>query len=185
MLHAVDSICLFSSPSNPWAFSAKQKGLFFNVTITAALWGDITWIRICFDGQCINLMVLFWEVKSFFFLIGGKLLYSVVLVSAIQQCKSAIILHLSPPSWIFFPPPSHSFRSSQSARLGSLCYTETSYQLSVLHMVVYICQCYFEKLNLKVKIPCLVGNFFANTAFRVDCSCRVKALKFRQSRVKL
>ena len=31
-------------------------------------------------------------------LIGGKLLYNVVLVSAIQQCKSAIIIHISPPS---------------------------------------------------------------------------------------
>jgi len=27
-----------------------------------------------------------------YFLIGGKLLYNVVMVSAIQQCKSAIIL---------------------------------------------------------------------------------------------
>ena len=31
------------------------------------------------------------------FLIGGKLLYNVVLVSAIQQCESAICMHISPP----------------------------------------------------------------------------------------
>ena len=37
----------------------------------------------------------------FFFLIGGKLLYSVMLVSPVQQCKSAIIVCVSPPS----PPP--------------------------------------------------------------------------------
>ena len=42
----------------------------------------------------------------FFFLIGGKLLYNVVLVSAIQQCESVIIMYifslpLEPPS-----PPS-------------------------------------------------------------------------------
>ena len=34
---------------------------------------------------------------KFYFLIGRKLLYNVVLVSAIQQCKSAIIIHRSPP----------------------------------------------------------------------------------------
>ena len=40
------------------------------------------------------------------FLIGGKLLYiGVVLVSAIQQHKSAIITHLSPPSWVSLPSP--------------------------------------------------------------------------------
>ena len=42
----------------------------------------------------------------FFFLIGGKFLYTVVLVSAIQQCKSAIIIHISPPSGALSPPPS-------------------------------------------------------------------------------
>ena len=35
-------------------------------------------------------------------------------------------------------PQSHTSRSSQSARLGSLCYMVTSHQLSILHMVVYI-----------------------------------------------
>ena len=46
------------------------------------------------------------EARSLFFfsllvcfLIGGKLLYSVVLVSAIQQQTSAVIKHMSPPSW--------------------------------------------------------------------------------------
>ena len=35
-------------------------------------------------------------------------------------------------------PPFHPSRSSQSARLGSLCYTATSRQLSILHLIVYI-----------------------------------------------
>ena len=157
MLYAVDSICPFSSLSNPWAFSAKQEGLFFNVTITAALWGDITWIRICFDGQCLNLVVLFWEVKSFFF----NLFFNwrkIALQYCVGFCHPTMrISH----NYTFItsvlnllPSPSHSSRPSQSARLGFLCYTATSYQLSVLHMAVYICWCYFEKLNLKVKIPC-------------------------------
>ena len=33
-------------------------------------------------------------VFPIYFLIGGKLLYNVVLVSATQQCKSAIIIHI-------------------------------------------------------------------------------------------
>ena len=39
-------------------------------------------------------------------------------------------------------PPSQPSRSSQSAELSSLQYTTAFHQLSVLHMVVYICQCY-------------------------------------------
>ena len=40
---------------------------------------------------------------KFYFLIGRKLLYSVVLVSAVQQCKSAMIIHISLPSWTSLP----------------------------------------------------------------------------------
>jgi len=46
----------------------------------------------------------FFKLKAYlfiYFLIGGKWLYHVVLVSAIQQCKSAIIIDIWPPS----PPP--------------------------------------------------------------------------------
>ena len=43
-------------------------------------------------------IALIYTGKIFFLiysLIGGKLLYKVVLVSAIQQCKPAIIIHIS------------------------------------------------------------------------------------------
>ena len=45
------------------------------------------------------------------------------------------------PSLLNLPPlpSSHHSRLSWSTRLGSLCYIALSYQLSVLHMVVYIC----------------------------------------------
>ena len=39
-----------------------------------------------------------------YFLIGEKLLYNVVRISAIQQCKSAIIIHILPPSSPPIPP---------------------------------------------------------------------------------
>ena len=40
--------------------------------------------------------------KAYFFLIGVKLLYSVMLVSAIQQSNSAIIINILPPSWFVY-----------------------------------------------------------------------------------
>ena len=44
-------------------------------------------------------------------------------------------------------PPSHSSTSPQSVRLDSVCYKATSHQLSILHMIVYIHQCYFLHLS--------------------------------------
>ena len=51
-----------------------------------------------------------------------------VLVSAVQQCESAIRKYICPPSWasLLFSPSSHPSRSTQSARLGSLCYIAAS-----------------------------------------------------------
>ena len=40
-------------------------------------------------------------------------------------------------------PTTYPSMSSQNSRLGSLCHTVTSHQLSILHMVVYVCRCYF------------------------------------------
>ena len=40
-----------------------------------------------------------------YFLIGGKSLYDVVLASATQQCKSAPITCVAPPSWVSLPSP--------------------------------------------------------------------------------
>ena len=33
-----------------------------------------------------------------------QLLYNVLLISAVQQCESAICIHISPPSWTSLPP---------------------------------------------------------------------------------
>ena len=59
-----------------------------------------------------------------------------MLVSTIQHCESVIYI----PSLLSLRrlPPSHRSKSSQSARLGSLCYLATSHWLSISHMVVYI-----------------------------------------------
>ena len=45
------------------------------------------------------------------------------------------------------PSPYATPLDHQNARLGSLCYVASSHQLSILHMVVYICLCYFLHLS--------------------------------------
>ena len=47
--------------------------------------------------------IFVYEVREFtfveiYFLFGGKFIYNVVLISAVQKCKSAIIIHISPPT---------------------------------------------------------------------------------------
>ena len=42
-----------------------------------------------------------------FIFIGVKLLFNVMLVSTVQQCESAICVHLSPPAWSSFPLSHH------------------------------------------------------------------------------
>ena len=68
--------------------------------------------------------------SQMYFLTGGKLLYNVMLVSAVQQRQQAIIIQNAvsrePPS------PHPTLQVSQSARQGSLCSTAASHQLSVL-----------------------------------------------------
>ena len=91
----------------------------------------------------LNLYSIF-SLTKWFLKMGDKLLYNVVLVSAIQQHGSAINIHISPPSWASLPPPTPSVHSrlSQSARLGSLYYiaTSTSY-------LFYTCTQYASKFG--------------------------------------
>ena len=81
--------------------------------------------------------------------------------TAVQWCELAISIHIPPPSWTSLPlcPPCHPCRSSYGTRLSSLCYTATFQLLSILHVVVYIFQCYsfylfhpLERLLLNDKI---------------------------------
>ena len=66
------------------------------------------------------------------FLIGGYLLYYIVLVSAIYQHESAVGIYMSSPSRTSLPPPtpSHPSRLSQSTGLTSLCPTVNFHCLS-------------------------------------------------------
>ena len=82
-----------------------------------------------------SLLTLIDFFRIYLFLIGGQLLYNIVLVSAIHQHESAIGIHTFPHSWNSLPLPtlSHPFRLSQSTGLELI---STSYL--ILHMAVYI-----------------------------------------------
>jgi len=111
-------------------------------------------------SSCVYSFLLFFFFFQFIFN-WGKLLYSIVFVSTIKHesvITVCVCVCVFLPSWASLqlpPSPSCPFRSSQSARLGSLCYIATSHQISVLYMIMYICRCYF--LHLSHSLPPLLG----------------------------
>ena len=64
------------------------------------------------------------------------MLYSVVLVSAVQRSESALYTHISPPSWASLPPLS----VPQSTEQSSLYFIADPHQPCSSHMVGYTCQ---------------------------------------------
>ena len=78
-----------------------------------------------------------------------QLLYTAVSVSAVQQSKSAIHIHISSLVCISFP-----CRSPQSTKLGSLLHAVGSHQLSNLYIVVNICQCHSPNSSYPTPVPC-------------------------------
>ena len=69
--------------------------------------------------------------------------FTVLLVSAAQQCGSTICIHISPPSWASLPRSwHHRAPSCRATELSSLCNTAPSHSLSILRKVVYTRQCY-------------------------------------------
>ena len=73
-----------------------------------------------------------------FILIGGYLLYNMVMVFVIHQYELAIGIHVSLPSWT--PLPLHPIppRCHRAPALGALNYTSNSHWLSVSHLVIYV-----------------------------------------------
>ena len=62
-----------------------------------------------------------------------------------------------PPTLPIPPLLSHSSRWSQSTELISLCNAPASRQLSILHLVMYICQCYsLTSSQLTLPPPCVL-----------------------------
>ena len=93
------------------------------------------------------MVVLQWrQLFKFYFLIGGKRLCNVVLVSASQQHKSAITIHISAPSCSSLLRPSHPSKLSQSSRLGP-CVMQ---QLLTSHLF-YPWQCIYVSAALSIR----------------------------------
>ena len=88
-------------------------------------------------------------LKCYFFFLTSLLEYNCftmvcqfLLYNKVNQLYIYIYPHVSSllclPPTLPIPPP----RWSQSTQLISLCYAAASHQLSILHLVVYICQCH-------------------------------------------
>ena len=105
------------------------------------------------DVLCVTPIPLFFQRVFIYFLInfiGVQLIYNVVLVSVVQQSESVMHTHISTLFQILFP-----CRSLQSIEQSFLCYTVGSYELSILYIVVYVCQSQSPDLSLP---PFPVGN---------------------------
>ena len=95
-------------------------------------------------------MCLSREMFIFFTFLLEYNCFTMLLVSAVQQSESAIRIHISPYA-LPLEPPSH---PSYPIPLGphkvlswSLCYAAAYHEPSILHLVVYICQCYSLALS--------------------------------------
>ena len=91
----------------------------------------------------VNSVFYLYCFSKIYFLIEGKLLYNVVLVSAIHQHVSAVGIYMSLPSWpsLPSPTPSHPSRSSQSPSLSSLSHAAYFHWPSILYTVMCLFPC--------------------------------------------
>ena len=79
--------------------------------------------------------------------------------SAVQQCKSAIIIQMSPSSWASLPFHQTTSLGHHRAPGWAPCYIATSHWLSALHMAVYICWWCFLHLSYSL-LPLLCPQVF-------------------------
>ena len=118
-------------PFCPWNSPDKNPGVEYHALLQGIF---LT------QGFNLNLLQCRWILYHWAIGEAQFLLYSNV---------NQLYVYISPPSWA--PPPTHPqyhpSRSSQNTELSSLFYTAASHQLSILHLVVYICQWYSPNLS--------------------------------------
>ena len=114
----------------------------------------------CLSNRCFFFFMCF--VSFFFFLlfIGVQLIYNVVLVSGVEQSESAIHIHISSLFQMLFP-----YQSLQSIEQSSLCSTVGPSQLSILYIVMCICQS-----SRSFKISTCISFTYSLSAFQTAVS---------------
>ena len=97
--------------------------------------------------------------------------YNIVKDFARRQHEWAVGIHMSPLSCTHLPssPASHPFRWSQSTGLSSLHHAANSHWLSILHMVMYMFQCYSLKLSHPLFLPCVYKPVFMSVPALLPC----------------
>ena len=112
------------------------------------------WVGVLFSA-----LSWYWKnIHSFFFfslflLVGGWLLYNIVVVFAIHWHESAMDVHVSPSRSPLLPPsPSHLSGSSQCTSPEHLSHASSLGWWSVSPLIVYLFQCY----SLRTSHPCLL-----------------------------
>ena len=90
--------------------------------------------------------------KKIFSLIEGWLLYDIVMASATHRSQ-AYMWPLPPLSPLPTPSPPPPTRLSRSTTFGSPRYTSIAHWLSLLHMVIYMFQCYSLKSSHPLLLP--------------------------------
>ena len=93
---------------------------------------------------------------NFFFFFN---FYNVVLVSAVQQCKSGIVTHTSLPSLTPSPAPIRSLQAITEHHTGLPVLHAASHQLSTSHPRVHTCWCYFLHSSLSLPPPLSTSPF--------------------------
>ena len=104
-----------------------------------------------------SLSPFFYFYLIYLFLIGGSLLYNIVLVSAIHQHESATGVHISPPSWTSLPPPSPFCCSSlsQSTRFElPVSYSKFPLAMCFIHGHVYVSMLLAQFAPPSPSLPC-------------------------------
>ena len=94
-----------------------------------------------------NLFPHCWRLIKVVYFTELQLIYNVVSVSSIQQRLSVTHIHISTFQILFL------YRPLQSIEQNSLCYTVGPYYLSILYMVVCICQSQSLNLSLSCLTP--------------------------------
>ena len=103
------------------------------------------------------LSICIFVLLSFKFIFNWRIIaFNTGLLSAVQQRESDASIHIYPPSGASLPTS----KSSRSTGRSSLGYIAPSHWLSILHMAMYISQCYFLILSHPLlSLVCLQVHF--------------------------